>query len=96
MKTTLKVSTPVGEFTRTTGTNYTHVVVWNSPRATECFNLPAGTITGGVHGRWIKDRGHGVTWHMSEGAARRAASGKYSWDHAAALVGVFPVTSSES
>lgn len=87
MKATLKVSTPVGEFTRTTGTNYTHVVVWNSPRA--MAEQKAGS--GGVQGRWAKDLGHGVTWHMSEGAARKAASSKYQWDHAATLVGVFAV-----
>ncbi len=95
MNTTLKASTPVGEFTRTTSTAYTHVVVWNSPRAMEYFEKCAADpemkrMASGVHSRWIKDRGYGVTWHASEAAARNVR--RYSWDgNDATLVGVFAV-----
>jgi hypothetical protein len=90
MKTELKVTTPVGEFTRATSTKYTHVVVWNSPRAMEVFKSGASNPSG-VHARWVKDRGYGVTWHGSAESAAKAAAGKYGWDGSRDLVGMFPV-----
>lgn len=87
MKPTLHVDTSVGHFTRQTDTNYTHVVVWRSPRA-------LGSLTSahksGVSARWAKDNGFGVTWHSS-GKAAEAATRSYKWDDNATLVGVFAV-----
>ena len=45
----------------------------------------------GVDARWVKDRGFAVTWHGSEGAARKAAAAPYGWDRSTGVVGVFPV-----
>ena len=87
-KRTLTATTPVGAFNRATASAYTHVNVWDSPRATAAFE--AGR-RGGVAGRWTKDCGWAVTWHGSEAAARRAGAGKYGYDHHATLLGTFPV-----
>jgi len=93
-KLNLKVITPVGEFTRSTNTKYSHAVVRNSPRAMAAFQLhqAAGSrrLTG-VSARWIKDRGFAVTWHGSEAAALKAAAGKYLWDNSQDVVGVYEV-----
>lgn len=93
-KTTLKVTTPVGEFTRATATAYTHAVVRKSPRAMGVFErAQAGgdVYKGGVQGRWIKDRGFAVTWHGSERAAKNAAAADYTWDGQTEVVGVFAI-----
>lgn len=87
-KQVLKVITPAGEFTRTTDTAYTHVVVRISPRAQQALTQ---TYSSGVHGRWIKDRGYATTWHASEASARKAAAKPYQWDLSTDVVGVFPV-----
>lgn len=92
-KTTLTAVTPVGTFTRTTATPYTHIVVWNSSRAMDVYrkHLEFGTERSGVDARWVKDHGFGVTWHTSERTARAAACKPYTWEAAATHVGVFPV-----
>jgi|KBSMisStaDraftv2_1062788.scaffolds.fasta_scaffold350771_1 hypothetical protein len=87
---TLTATTPVGTFNRATASAYSHVNVWASPRAAAQAAEP-DAYTGGVMGRWIKDHGYGVTWHFNEASARKAAAGKYGWDHSAKLVGIFPV-----
>lgn len=93
--TTLKVNTTVGEFTRNTDIAYTHAIVWNSPRAAQTYanvtNNVANYHGGGVHGRWVKDRGYATTWHGSHKAALRAASRGYGWDNEATPVGIFAV-----
>lgn len=94
---TLKVSTPVGEFSRTTKTSYTHVVVREGVAAMDYYNkVQAGTAknvwTSGVHGHWLKNRGYVVSWHGSEAAARNSASQPNGYDNNAKLVGIFPVT----
>lgn len=92
MKTNLKAVTSVGDFTRATASTYTHVVVWNSPRAARSFAAHSTGCASGVAVRWFKDRGFGVTWHSSERAAQNATRA-YKWDaQNATLVGVFPVT----
>lgn len=98
-KKVLKVTTPVGEFSRATDSNYTHAVVWNAPPAMDLFvrvqNGDAEAICrsrNGVYARWIKDRGFGVTWHGSAAAANKAASKRYGWSLKSTLVGVFEVT----
>jgi len=79
-KTTLKISTPHGEFTRTTGTAYTHAVV--AIAASRCgttFATPADVVAycdnskSGVMARVLKDRGYIVSWHSSAAAAQKAA-----------------------
>ena len=100
MAKTLKISTPHGEFTRSTASVYTHAVVRSCPRSAEEFEYfkaltDPREIRGakqGVSGRWIKDRGYAVTWHKSEAAAQNAASGNYMWDHSAVVLGIFPVS----
>jgi hypothetical protein len=87
---TLTATTPVGSFNRATASAYSHVNVWASPRAAEAV-ADAYAHKNGVGGRWIKDRGYGVTWHFTEASARKAAAGKYGWDQSAKLVGTFPV-----
>lgn len=92
-KQTLTATTSVGIFTRDTLSAYTHVVVWNSPRALNTVTAykAEGRKFSGVDARWNKDHGYGVTWHCSEASARKATK-FYSWDRkAATLVGVFPV-----
>lgn len=97
MAKTLIIKTPHGEFTRTTGTAYTHAVVRSCPRAMEAFeasqNDPENTRRwkGGVTGRWAKDRGFAVTWHKSEASARSAASKPYGWSRTSTVLGVFAV-----
>lgn len=90
---TLKITSPVGTFTRKTATNYTHAVVWNSPRAADTLaRSEAGEdLSYGVNARWIKDRGYATTWHSSERTARAAAASPYKWDCKATPVGVFQV-----
>lgn len=90
MKTTLKVETSVGQFTRTTATAYTHAVVRTCAAATRALE---GNYKGGVYGRWAKDRGYAVTWHGSAAAAAKAAATPYVWDLKAVVVGVFAVQS---
>lgn len=94
MKRRFIIITPVGSFTRASDSMpYTHAVVWKSPRAMGDFersrqpDAPRWLRTG-VSGRWIKDLGYGITWHLSEASARKATS-KYRWDSQATLVGVF-------
>lgn len=95
----LKAETTVGEFTRTTNSEYTHIVVWNSPRVARFVSLvnsgderAVRKSKGGNAARWLKDRGFGVTWHGSAAAAQKAAAGRFSWDGSdATLVGVFEV-----
>ncbi len=80
-KQTLKISTPCGEFTRTTNTAYTHVVVsFATSRCGETFDTPDAVAAycakygkSGVHGRVAKDRGYIVSWHKSFAAALYAA-----------------------
>ncbi len=93
-KQTLMITTPVGAFTRMTNSPYTHAVVRTSPRAAEVFaEFEAGRVKdrSGVDGRWVKDRGYAVTWHMSEAAAKRAAEKGYTWDLHTTVVGVYAV-----
>ena len=90
----LTVTTPVGLFTRKTDTIYAYVNVWASPRA-ERYAANPSEACGGVTGRWVKDRGYGVTWHSSAQAAANAARRGYEWDSAATLVGTFPVNPKE-
>jgi hypothetical protein len=87
-KKTLKIITPDGVFTRTTNTAYTHAVVRRSERAYEAYINPR--YKSGVQGRWIKDRGFGVTWHGSEQAAQAAARKPYGWDGSIDVVGIYP------
>jgi methylmalonyl-CoA mutase cobalamin-binding subunit len=91
---TIKVITPVGEFTRKTSTDYTHAVVRKSERARGVYEkfLTTGEKSGsGVDARWIKDRGFAVTYHTSERAARNAANQKYGWDSKAEVIGIYEV-----
>jgi len=93
---TIKVITPVGEFTRKTSTDYTHAVVRKSERARGVYEkfLTTGEKSGsGVDARWIKDRGFAVTYHSSERAARNAANQKYGWDSKAEVIGIYEVES---
>jgi hypothetical protein len=89
----LKVSTPVGEFTRKATKPYSHVVVRVSPRAKEFVETYAarGRKPSGVDARWVKDRGYATTWHNTEAAARKAAAAPYVWDGSVEVVGVFAV-----
>lgn len=95
----LNATTPAGQFTRTTASQYSHVVVWNSPRAMKLFTrvlngdeVAISNSKSGVYARWVKDRGHGVTWHSSVFAAKKAAAhGNYAWDGESTLVGIFDV-----
>jgi len=92
-KKTLKAVTPFGEFNRTTGSNYTHVVVWHSPRAYKVFQSGVSSYAngGGIDARWIKDQGYGVTWHGSAAAAAKAAKGRYGYDLSSKVAGIFEV-----
>ena len=91
---TIKVTTPVGEFTRTTKSDYTHVVVRKSDRAKSVYEkfLSSGDKSGsGVDARWIKDRGFAVTYHASLRSAANAANQKYGWDYKAEVIGIYEV-----
>jgi hypothetical protein len=91
---TIKVTTPVGEFTRSTKSNYTHAVVRKSERANSRYQqfLATGEKSGsGVDARWIKDRGFAVTYHTSERAAQNAANQKYGWDWKSEVIGIYEV-----
>ena len=95
----LKAQTTVGEFTRSTSSDYTHIVVWNSPRVARFVNLVKSgderairKSKDGNAARWLKDRGFGVTWHGSVAAAQKAVAGRFSWDKTeATLVGIYEV-----
>lgn len=84
------VNTPVGTFTRTTATPYTHAVV-RAITATYGKCDENGKLTGdvattpaefaaecaghwGVYGRYAKDHGYVVSYHATEAAARKAAA----------------------
>jgi hypothetical protein len=91
---TIKVTTPVGEFTRNTKSDYTHAVVRKSERANFRYQqfLATGEKSGsGVDARWIKDRGFAVTYHTSERAAHNAANQKYGWDWKSEVIGIYEV-----
>ena len=86
--------TPVAIFKRITNTAYKYVVVRNSPRAKEAFDLFSkcgNWPTLATDKRWIRDNGYAVTWHSSKQAAEKSALGSYSWDNQATLVGVYEV-----
>lgn len=53
----------------------------------------AKNLACGVDARWAKDNGYAVTWHGSEGAARKAADGKYLYDWSARVLGIYEVRS---
>jgi hypothetical protein len=82
-KKTLLVRTPYGDFTRTTNTAYTHVVVAvPASRCGKTFESAAdlaakltaeGNHKSGVMARVLKDRGYIVSWHSTAAAALRAA-----------------------
>jgi hypothetical protein len=91
---TIKVTTPVGEFTRSTKSNYTHAVVRKCDRAQavyEKFLTSGGKSVLGTDARWIKDRGFAVTYHTSERSAANAAKQKYFWDYSAQVIGIYEV-----
>ena len=92
---TIKVITPVGDFTRSTKSNYTHAVVRRSERARAAYEefLLSGQKQSGVDGRWVKDRGFAVTYHTSKRAARNAAKKQYGYDSKAEVVGIYEVES---
>lgn len=85
--------TTVGEFTRETEVQYTHVVVRRSTRAAAVLaQFERGEYKGkrsGIDARWIKDRGFVVSWHNSEAAAKAASTKAYPYDARAELVGIF-------
>ncbi len=86
----IKVATPIGEFSRKTANEYTHVNVWASPRAMAAFQNP-NKSNYATETKWKKDLGYGVTWHTAEASAVRAGRGTYRWDRSATLVGTFVV-----
>ena len=101
---TLTTNTPVGTFTRKTNTNYTHIVVRNSPRAMQALEesktqkLFKITETGrqvrnrsANEMRWTKDHGYAVTYHTSYRAAVNAAKSPYVWDKTT-VAGIYEVT----
>jgi aspartokinase len=91
---TIKVVTPVGEFTRSTKSDYTHVVVRKSDKAKSVYDrfVSSGEKSGcNVDARWIKDRGYAVTYHNSERAAVNAAKQKYGWDSKSEVIGIYEV-----
>ena len=91
---TIKVTTPVGEFTRSTKSDYTHVVVRKSDRAKSVYDKfsSSGEKSGcGTDARWIKDRGFVVTYHTSLRSADNAARQKYFYDSKSEVVGIYEV-----
>lgn len=94
-KTLMTAVTPHGTFTRATASKYTHVVVRSSPRALAAYQRAlAGEpcYKDGVDGRWIRDCGHVVSWHSSEGAAHKAAAGGYFYDRATCVLGIYAIS----
>jgi hypothetical protein len=92
---TIKVTTPVGEFTRKTSTDCTHAVVRRSENARAAYErfLSTGKRSPlSTDNRWIKDRGFVVSYHSSERAARAAAQQTYQWDKNAEVIGIYEVT----
>jgi hypothetical protein len=91
---TIKVTTPVGEFTRSTKSDYTHVVVRKSDRAQSVYDkfVTTGEKSGsGVDARWVKDRGFVVTYHTSLRSAANAAKQKYFYDSKSQVIGIYEV-----
>jgi hypothetical protein len=91
---TIKVITPVGEFTRSTKSDYTHVVVRKSDSAKSVYDKflsSSDKSRSGVDARWIKDRGFVVTYHTSLRSAANAAQQKYPYDPAAEVIGIYEV-----
>jgi hypothetical protein len=81
-KKVLKVSTPHGEFTRSTDAAYSHVVVAiPASRFGDTYEDAADLVaelqdrnsSRGVFGRVLKDRGYIVSWHSSLALAAKAA-----------------------
>jgi hypothetical protein len=90
----LLAKTSVGQFSRTTNSNYKYVVVRNSERAKESFDkyqITKSLPSLSTDRRWIKDNGFAVTWHGSLQSAEKSALGFYSWDKNTTLVGIFKV-----
>ena len=91
---TIKVITPVGEFTRNTKSDYTHAVVRKSERANFRYQqfLATGEKSGsGVDARWIKDCGFVVTYHNSLRSAGNAAKKIYRYDPKSEVIGIYEV-----
>ena len=91
---TIKVITPVGEFTRSTKSNYTHVVVRKSDRAKSVYDKFVTTgekSRSGVDVRWIKDCGFVVTYHNSLRSAGNAAKKIYRYDPKSEVIGIYEV-----
>jgi hypothetical protein len=91
---TIKVITPVGEFTRSTNSQYTHAVVRKSERANRVYQQFLQTnerSSSGVDARWVKDRGYAVTYHASLRSAANASQQKYPYDCAAEVIGIYEV-----
>ncbi|NCU72208.1 MAG: hypothetical protein EBY66_04210 [Candidatus Fonsibacter lacus] len=90
---TIKVITPVGEFTRSTKSNYTHAVVRKSELANNIYQqfLQTGKKQSGVDGRWIKDCGYAVTYHTSLRSAANVAQQKYPYDPKSEVIGIYEV-----
>ena len=89
---TLTINTPVGTFTRKTNTNYTHIVVRNSPRAMQVLEeSKTQKMRCSVEKRWVKDHGYAVTYHTSYRAAVNAAKSQYTWDGKATVAGIYEV-----
>ena len=88
---TLTINTPVGTFTRKTNTNYTHIVVRNSPRAMQVLEeSKTQKMVCSVEKRWVKDHGYAVTYHTSYRAAVNAAKSPYVWDKTT-VAGIYEV-----
>ena len=91
---TIKAITPVGEFTRSTKSDYTHVVVRKSDRAKSVYDKFVSTgekSCSGNDARWIKDRGFVVTYHNSLRSAANAAKQKYFYDYKSEVIGIYEV-----
>jgi hypothetical protein len=89
---TLTINTPVGTFTRKTNTNYTHIVVRNSPRAMQVLEeSKTQKMRCSVDKRWVKDHGYAVTYHTSYRAAVNAAKSPYTWDGKTTVAGIYEV-----
>lgn len=105
-KINLTVTTPHGTFSRKTESAYTHVCLSVPASRTEIdgdgkcvervFASPADFVAaypgkGGVFGRYVKDGGYVVSWHMSEATARRAFEKGNSAYVTTRSLGVYPV-----
>jgi len=95
-KTTLKVETLVGTFTRKTASPYKFAVVRSSERSDKVYRdslVPGSDVyRGGVNGHWIKDKGFVVSYHGSEEAAIKAANGRSAYVSNDTVIGIFPVS----